>query len=145
MATGPTSPQQSPDSGNTDSRAAAPEVGLTGRQELVVSEADSGITFGSGDVPVLATPRVIALAEAATIAALTGRLPEGQTSVGTSVSLRHRAPSPVGRTVEAVAELVEIDDRRLTFDVRVVDGETTVAEGRIERTVVDRERFLRHA
>lgn len=120
-------------------------IGLSGRQEIVVSDEDSGITFGSGDVPVLATPRVVALAEAATVAALEGLLGEGETSVGTSVSLRHQAPSPVGRTVEAVAELVEIDDRRLTFEVVVRDERTVVAQGRIERVVVDRERFLRRA
>jgi fluoroacetyl-CoA thioesterase len=122
-----------------------PYVGLSGQQSIVVSDDDSALTTGSGDVPTLATPRVVALAEAAAIAALDGHLEEGQTSVGTQVSLRHRAPSPVGRRVEAIAALTEVDGRTLRFNVTVRDGDRTVAEGLIERVVVDRDWFLRRA
>src|SRR5499427_6713239 len=70
---------------------------------------------GSGDVPVLATPRLLALAEAATVAAISPHLAPGMTSVGTSVSLEHRRASPVGAEVVVEAELTEVDGRRLMF------------------------------
>ncbi len=91
---------------------------------------------------MLATPRVLALAEAATVAALAGALEEDRTSVGTRVELDHLAPSPVGTEVEATAELVEVAGRRLTFEVRVSQAGREVARGRITRAVVDRSRFL---
>jgi predicted thioesterase len=81
----------------------------------VVADADTAISAGSGDVPVLATPRLLALAEAATVAAIAPHLPAGMTSVGTSVSLEHRRASPVGAEVVVEAELTEIDGRRLMF------------------------------
>ena len=73
-------------------------VGLTARVELTVTDADTAQTLGSGDVPVLGTPRVLALAEAATVLATTSRLPTGTTTVGTAVTLRHLAPTPIGGT-----------------------------------------------
>ena len=90
---------------------------------------------------MLATPRVVALAEAATLAALAGQLDPGNTSVGTRVELDHLAPSPVGAEVEATAELVEVAGRRLTFTVKVTQDGRVVARGRITRAVVDRARF----
>ncbi|NYE45787.1 putative thioesterase [Spinactinospora alkalitolerans] len=119
--------------------------GLQGRTELLVSEADTAAALGSGDVPVLGTPRVLALAEAATVAALAEELEAGRTSVGTSVSLVHLAPSPVGARVGATALLCEVDGRRLVFDVTVVQEGRTVARGTVERVVVDRGRFLANA
>src|SRR6266436_558727 len=73
----------------------------------VVADADTAISAGSGDVPVLATPRLLALAEAATVAAIAPHLPPGMTSVGTSASLEHRRASPVGAEVVVEAELTE--------------------------------------
>ncbi|MET7808726.1 thioesterase family protein [Micromonospora chersina] len=119
--------------------------GLTARVELTVTETDTAQAVGSGDVPVLGTPRVLALAEAATVAATTTRLPSGSTTVGTRVELEHRAATPVGRTVAARAELVKVDGRRLTFEVIVTDGNEVVATGRVERALVDRQRFVERA
>ncbi|MFF5173868.1 thioesterase family protein [Micromonospora sp. NPDC000089] len=116
--------------------------GLTARVELTVTDDDTARAVGSGDVPVLGTPRVLALAEAATVAALAERMPPGSTSVGTRVELDHLAATPVGRTVVAQARLAAVDGRRLAFDVTVTDGAETVARGRVERAVVDRGRFL---
>ena len=90
---------------------------------------------------MLATPRVVALVEAATVAALAGALDPDRTSVGARVELDHLAPSPVGAEVEATAELVEVAGRRLTFSVRVTQDGREVARGRIIRAVVDRGRF----
>lgn len=120
-------------------------AGLTGQVELTVSEADTAQALGSGDVPVLATPRVVALAEAATVAATAVRLPAGTTTVGTRVELEHTAASPVGASVTASATLARVDGRRLLFEVRVAGGGGTVAEGRVERLLVDRQEFVARA
>lgn len=120
-------------------------VGLTARVELTVTDADTAQTVGSGDVPVLATPRVLAITEAATVLATAARLPTGTTTVGTEVQLTHKAATPVGRTVVAVARLSAVDGRALTFDVAIHEGETVVASGIIRRTVVDRHRFVEKA
>jgi fluoroacetyl-CoA thioesterase len=81
----------------------------------VVADADTAISAGSGDVPVLATPRLLALAEAATVAAIAPHLPSGMTSVGTSASFEHRRATLVGAEVVVEAELTEVDGRRLVF------------------------------
>ncbi|HEX5540461.1 MAG TPA: hotdog domain-containing protein [Micromonospora sp.] len=119
--------------------------GLTARVELTVTDADTAQALGSGDVPVLGTPRVLALAEAASVAATTVRMPSGMTTVGLRVELDHRAPTPVGRTVVASAQLAKVDGRRLLFEIIVNDGSAIVAEGRVERMLVERQRFLEKA
>lgn len=119
--------------------------GLSARVELTVTDADTAQAVGSGDVPVLGTPRVLALAEAATVAATATRMPAGSTTVGVRVELDHRAATPVGRTVAAQARLTKVEGRRLLFEVAVLDGDDTVAEGRVERLLVDRQRFVERA
>ena len=106
-----------------------------------VTEADTARALGSGDVDVLGTPRVLALAEAATVRAAAASLAPGQTSVGTHVELDHLAPSPVGATVRAEAQLVDRTARRLTFEVRLTQDGRPMATGRVTRAVVDRDRF----
>lgn len=96
-------------------------LGLTGRAVLRVTGADTAEAVGSGDVPVLATPRVLALAEAATVDALRGALPAGSTTVGVRVELAHLLPTPVGATATAVATLDSVDGRTLRFTVLVRD------------------------
>jgi fluoroacetyl-CoA thioesterase len=119
--------------------------GLAARVVLTVTDADTAQALGSGDVPVLGTPRVLALAEAATVAATAGRLPSGSTTVGTRVELTHVAPTPVGRTVAAEAILSTVDGKRLTFTFAVHDGAEVAARGEVERVVVDRESFMKKA
>jgi fluoroacetyl-CoA thioesterase len=116
--------------------------GLTATVRLTVTDADTAQTLGSGDVPVLGTPRVVALAEAATVAATARALEPGQTTVGVRVEVDHLAASPVGRQVVALATLTAVEGRRLTFEVTVTDGETIAAQGIISRVLVDRQRFL---
>ncbi|MFF4774999.1 thioesterase family protein [Microtetraspora fusca] len=109
----------------------------------MVEREDTAIRVGSGDVPVLGTPRLLSFAEGVTVKAVQRYLEPGQTSVGTRVELEHRAPSPVGMHVEISAELTDVDGRRLGFAITAVDKTgRLVATGRIERVVVDRERFL---
>jgi fluoroacetyl-CoA thioesterase len=131
--------------------------GLRASLRVVVSEADTAVEVGSGDVPVLATPRLLALAEAASVAALGENLAPGMTSVGTAVSLEHRRASPVGAEIDVEAELTEVDGRRLVFSFIVRqspprpasqeaaggdDEDLVVGAGTLERVVVDREKFL---
>ncbi|HKD98139.1 MAG TPA: hotdog domain-containing protein [Micromonosporaceae bacterium] len=121
------------------------QPGLSARVELTVTDADTAQAVGSGDVPVLGTPRLVALAEAATVAATAAQLDRGSTTVGTRVELDHTAASAVGRRVTVLAVLSKVDGRRLVFDIVVRDGQEQVAEGRVERVVVDRQRFLAKA
>ena len=119
--------------------------GLSARVELTVTDADTAQSVGSGDVPVLATPRVLALAEAATVAATARQMPGGVTTVGTRAEIEHRAPTPVGRVVTATATLAKVDGRKLLFEVAVRNGEDLVAEIRVERMILDRQRFISRA
>ncbi|MER5547845.1 hotdog domain-containing protein [Streptomyces sp. NPDC002589] len=109
-----------------------------------VTDADTALAVGSGDVPVLATPRLIAWLEAATVRAAARFTESGQTSVGTEVRVRHVRATPVGGRVEVSAEpAAAMADGRVTFVVRAVDGSgRLVATGEIERAIVHRERFL---
>ncbi|GAA3843511.1 thioesterase family protein [Sphaerisporangium flaviroseum] len=118
------------------------EPGMRAEVLIMVERSDTAIKMGSGDVPVLGTPRLLAVAEATTMRAVHGHLAPGQTSVGTKVTLEHRAASPVGTHVEVSAELVEVDGRRLVFEVVARDRVRTVATATIERVIVDRDRFL---
>jgi fluoroacetyl-CoA thioesterase len=124
---------------------AAAWVGAMARVGLTVTDADTAQALASGDVPVLGTPRLLALAEAATVAATGAKLTPGTITVGTRVELDHRLALPVGRTVTAEARLAKVDGRRLMFEVSVRQGAQLVAEGRIERVLVDRHRFLERA
>jgi len=107
-----------------------------------VSENDTAIALGSGDVPVLGTPAVLALLEQAACAAIASSLDPGDTSVGTWAELEHLAASKVGATVTASAELSGVDGRALEFTCEAREGDRIVARARHRRAIVDRERFL---
>jgi fluoroacetyl-CoA thioesterase len=116
--------------------------GLVGVAKLEVTDADTAVAMHSGDVAVLATPRVVALAEEASCNALAGHLGFGQTTVGMRIQLDHLAPSPVGSHVRAEATLEQVEGRRLTFKVSVEDERGLVAAGKVTRIVVEVDRFL---
>jgi fluoroacetyl-CoA thioesterase len=107
-----------------------------------VTDADTALAVGSGSLPVLGTPRLLAWCEAATVAEL--ELPEGQTSVGTRVSLEHLAASPVGARVEVTAAPAYVDGRlhRFAVTARDVASGKVVGSGEVTRVVVDAERFM---
>jgi predicted thioesterase len=109
-----------------------------------VTDSDTAVALGSGDVAVLATPRLIAWLEAATVRAAAGFLGPGQTTVGTAIRVEHRHATPVGGGVEVTATPpAQPDSRRLTFAVEAIDGAAqVVATGEIDRVIVDRDRFL---
>ena len=121
------------------------EPGLCAQVELVVSDADTAIAMRSGSVPVLATPRVVALIEEACVSAIAGALDPGQTSVGMQVQLDHLNPTPVGGTATAEATLEKVNGRRLGFTVSVSDRRGLIAAGRVGRVIVDEQRFLEKA
>lgn len=118
------------------------EPGLEATQEHVVAENDTAAAVGSGDLPVLGTPRLLAWCEAATCAAIAPRLGEGQTSVGTRVSLEHTAPSPAGATVSVTASVVHVDGRLVRFSVVARQDGRMVGSGEVTRVVVEAERFM---
>lgn len=118
------------------------EIGLRGEAHLVVADADTAISHGSGSVPVLATPCVVRLCEQAAIAAIADRLPAGLTTVGMRVQIDHMQPTAVGHEVSAEAVLKHVEGRRLTFAVSVDDDRGLVAAGKVTRVVVEIERFM---
>jgi predicted thioesterase len=121
------------------------EPGLSAEVELVVRDEDTAVALRSGEVAVLGTPRVVALCEEASIAALAGHLEPGETSVGHTVQLDHVAPTKVGTEIRAEATLLKVNGRRLTFSVSVTDARGLVAAGKVTRVVVDAERFMEKA
>ncbi len=118
------------------------EIGQHAAIQAVVGDEDTAVALGSGDVPVLATPRVVALVEAAAVAAISDEMDEASTSVGTEIDLRHIAPSPVGAVVVASATVVGMEGRSVRFRVEVRQDDTVVASGTHTRVVVDRRRFV---
>ena len=136
----------------TESATAAghgPHSGLSAQLELTVGPEDTAEQFRSGDVPVLATPRLLALCEEATCRATDGHLTDSQASVATRVQFDHLAPVAVGGVVLAEATLVKVEGRRLTFTVSAArlegDGGGLVGAGRVTRVVLDRAAFLAKA
>lgn len=116
--------------------------GLRGEVSLVVSEADTAIAFRSGNVEVLATPRLIALCEEATMIALRDHVPPGHATVGMRVQLDHLQPTAVGGEVVAEAILDKVEGRRLKFTVSASDSRGLVAAGKVTRVMVELAHFM---
>ena len=118
------------------------QPGLSATAELTVKAEDTAEALSSGDVPMLGTPRLVALSEEATCKALDGHLEERMTTVGMRVQLDHLAPTAVGHKVWAEATLERVEGRRLIFNVSVRDDRGLVAAGKVTRVIVDIDRFL---
>lgn len=118
------------------------ETGLSHTSSVVVSDTNTAIAVGSGDLPVLATPAMTALMENAAMLAVASELPEGCTTVGGNIKVSHLKPTPVGAEVTATATLEKIDGRKLFFNVIAMQGEAVIGEGTHLRFIVDRERFM---
>ena len=116
-------------------------IGLTGEARVQVVPELTARHLGSGAVAVFATPEMVRLMERAAVQALADHLAPGQQSVGTLVNVRHLAPTPLGATVTARAELIAVDGRRLTFRVTAHDGQETIGDGLHERALIDLARF----
>jgi fluoroacetyl-CoA thioesterase len=122
-----------------------PRAGPSASVTLTVGDDDTAIALRSGDVAVLATPRVVALCEEATCIAIGPQLEEGETTVGTRVEIAHLLPVAVGQEVTAEAVLERTEGRRLTFTVSVNSAHGLVAAGKISRAIVNRAAFLEKA
>jgi predicted thioesterase len=118
------------------------EVGLNHTSELTVTDAVTAVRMGSGDMPVLATPAMMALMENAAMLAVADDLPEGSTTVGGHIASSHLRPSKIGDVVRAVAEVTKVDGRKIEFKVSAYSGDILLGEGTHLRFVVDRERFM---
>ncbi|MBA3295262.1 MAG: thioesterase [Geodermatophilaceae bacterium] len=120
------------------------EVGLTAAGSFTVGDADTAAALGSGDVPVLATPRLIAWSEAVTVRALGGHIADEATTLGTRVELDHVSATAVGTEVTVDVVLSAVDGGNLRFDVHAWQGadDVTIGRGVISRVLVDREKFL---
>lgn len=118
------------------------DPGLSVCDRITVGEEASAEALGSGDVPVLATPYLLTLAERACVQAIAGSLPEGKTTVGTHAEVEHSQPSPVGAQVEVEAKLIGCHGRRLEFQVVFRQDGEIVAQVQHRRILLDRQRFL---
>lgn len=118
------------------------ETGLTHTSSLTVTEALTAKAMGSGDMPVLATPAMMALMENAAMLAVAPELPEGSTTVGGHIESSHLKPTPLGAEVKAEATLTKVDGRKLYFTVKAMQGDAVIGKGTHLRFIVDREKFM---
>jgi predicted thioesterase len=121
------------------------QPGVSATLSQTVTQTMTASHVGSGSVAVLATPEIALLFEKAAVAALRDYLPKGQTSVGTKLSFSHLAPTPVGMTVNATATLIDVDGRKLTFELLASDEIEPIASGTHTRFLVDETNFTRKA
>ncbi len=117
-------------------------VGAVGEAAVTVTADNTAERFGNKGAAVFATPLLVALMEQAAIAAVKPYLADGEGSVGTRVEISHLAATPVGMTVRARAELVELAGKKLTFAVEAFDDREKVGEGRHERYIIDNAKFM---
>ena len=116
--------------------------GIKGSASCVVGPEDTAKALGSGAVDVFSTPKLVALMEKAALLSVRDYLDEGMDTVGTHLDISHNAATPVGMTVRAESELIEVDRRRLVFSVKAWDETELVGEGTHERFIIDRDKFL---
>ena len=116
--------------------------GLCHSETLVVEHKDTAAVYGSGALEVFATPAMIALMEKTCLESVCSKIGEGNTTVGIAVNIKHLKASPVGSAIRCDAQLIEVDRKRLVFEVRCFEGETLIGEGIHERFVVDSEKFM---
>jgi len=118
-------------------------LGMKGEASTLVSHDNTASSVGAGGVDVFGTPMMIALMENAAWAAVAKGLDAGDVTVGTVVNVRHLGATPLGQQVRAIAELVEIDGRRLVFNVEAHDEHRKIGDGQHERVIVNLERFIK--
>lgn len=117
------------------------KIGLNASIETKVFNKSSADEMGSGNIDVYATPAMISLMEKAALSAVSLHLPKGYTTVGTAVSIKHMAATPIGMRVKAVAELIFIEGRKLIFKVEAFDSKEKIGEGEHERYIVEAAKF----
>ncbi len=118
------------------------ETGIKGKKTIKVDGTNTADAFGSGNLPVFATPAMIAMMEYTAASSVAPGLAEGQSTVGTLVNVKHLAATPKGMNVTFETELTETDRRRLVFSVKAYDERGLIGEGTHERFIVDIEKFM---
>ena len=118
------------------------QIGQKNQIKTTVTENDTAKVFGSGELLVLATPRMIALMEECAYKSISADLEEGASTVGTLMNVKHVSATPVGMEVTATAEITEIDGRRVCFSVKAYDEAGLIGEGTHERFIVYSEKFI---
>jgi len=117
-------------------------IGVKGREEAVVAAETTAARYGSGLVEVYATPAMIALMEKTCLVSVLPHLPEGFGTVGVKVDIAHTRATPVGMQVTCESTLVEVDRRRLAFELVAYDEKGEIGRGRHERFVIDTKKFM---
>lgn len=118
------------------------EIGTKSESICIVTKDHTAVRVGSGTLPVLGTPVLIAQMENVCANLAAQYLEEGQTTVGTKVDIQHTAATPIGMSVTTTATLTEVDRRRLVFEVSACDEAEEIAKGRHERFIVDSDKFM---
>lgn len=121
------------------------ETGITGRQTITVTEDKTAAVMGSGELAVFATPAMIALMENTASKSIADALEPGQGTVGTLIDVKHVAATPVDMEVTCETKLVEVDRKRLVFEVKAYDAAGVIGEGVHERFIIDNEKFMAKA
>ena len=116
--------------------------GLCHSETLVVEHKDTAAVYGSGALEVFATPAMIALMEKTCLESVSSKIGEGNTTVGIAVNIKHLKASPIGSLIRCDARLVEVDRKRLVFEVQCFEGDMLIGEGIHERFVVDSAKFM---
>lgn len=117
-------------------------IGMKGEVATDVEKSDTALEVGSGSLLVYATPCMVALMEGAACEAIEAALPEGKTTVGTALSIKHLSATPVGMAVRAEAEVTAIEGNAITFNVTAHDEAGKIGEGTHNRYIVSTQRFL---
>lgn len=121
------------------------KTGIKGSKSVTVDKSNTAAAVGSGTLDVFATPSMIALMEATASESVQELIEDGLTTVGTSVDIKHLSATPVGCTVRCESTLVEIDRKRLVFELNVYDEFGIVGSGRHERFIVQSNKFMEKA
>jgi len=118
------------------------QIGICAEREVLVTNENTAKALGSGGLPVYATPAMIALMELCAAESVLPFLPEGSSTVGIRLDVKHLSATPVGMTIRCETELVEIDRRRLVFTCKAFDDAGLIGEGTQERFIVDSAKFM---
>ena len=117
------------------------DTGIKGYKEITVTKELTAISLGSGDLEVYATPAMIAIMEETASESVKSKLEVGQGSVGTYIAIKHLAATPIGMRVRCESELVEVDGRRLVFNITAYDEKDKIGEGTHERFIISNDKF----
>ncbi|MCL4552637.1 MAG: thioesterase family protein [Candidatus Marsarchaeota archaeon] len=118
------------------------QVGLRGEAAVIVDQSNTASALGSGGVPAFGTPALVQVMERAAVNALRNHLGDNEDTVGSHISVRHLAPTPIGKRVRAEATVTAVEGRRITFAVSAFDFSGQIGEGTHERVIIDHDQFV---